>query len=325
VPYDLDVDLDLIPVAELEDLEVVASHETRRRGRAMRPLAWSLVVFIAIVAACARPLGTSAGTALPHAATPVHARLPDLREFAARDFIAISFVDGTHGFGIEQLSTATGIDSVYARFVATVDGGATWSSVGAPVLNAQDIAFVDAMHGVVATGPHAALATNDGGKTWSVTNVALGSVQAAHGSLWGVTACDRDEGEWCNVTIEQSLDGGQTWQHRTPPCGPTTEASLAAVDANIVWISCIGGAALAKSPSFDCADCGPPLVVGGTLSLYRSLDGGQTWRRLPKLPATRVFDAQLLASSANDATLDLDTGYFTTRDGGRSWHAVWES
>jgi hypothetical protein len=320
-------DLDVVPVAELEDVEPIrgAGQTRARRGgpsRATRPLAWSALVLVAVAALCARPLGTYAGTAMPRAAVPVHAPPPDLHDLVPGDFIGTSFVDHAHGYGIEQLSAAIGFDSAYARFVSTSDGGAIWAPVGRPLLNARGIAFVNATSGVVATGAHASLRTSDGGKTWSPTPVALDTVQVGGGGIWGVTACDGNSVEPCRVSVERSIDGGISWHARSLPCSPTMQPSVAAPDATTLWLSCVGGPALATSPTFDCVDCGNPITIGGTLSLYRSTDGGRSWREIPSVPQRRVFDAQLIASSPNAAAIEVDAAYFSTRDGGRSWQPV---
>jgi hypothetical protein len=133
----MQLDIGIVPVAELEDLEPVrVDVETRssrvRNRRATRHVAWSLVMLAAVAAICARPLGTYAGAATPHAAVPVHGAPPDLRALAPGVLIATSFIGRGRGYGVQQLWQAIGVDSAYARFIATSDGGTTWSVVGQP-------------------------------------------------------------------------------------------------------------------------------------------------------------------------------------------------
>jgi photosystem II stability/assembly factor-like uncharacterized protein len=189
-------------------------------------------------------------------------------------------------------------------------------------LNAHGVAFVDAGRGVIATGAHAALHSSDGGNTWSATDVALDSVQATGGSIWGVTSCEYGSVRVCHASIERSVDGGASWQMEPLPCSPTMQPSLAAADTSTLWLACVGGPALATSPTFSCADCGSPIAIGGTLSLYRSIDDGRSWRNIANVPERRVFDAQVIATSANAAALEVDAAYFSTRNGGRSWQAA---
>ena len=78
-----------------------------------------------------------------------------------------------------------------------------------------------------------------------------------------------------------------------------------------MWVLCTGTALSADYFS------------GSTLTaIYRSDDGGITWRSLHRPSASGAFRFSLLASSASIATIEADFRFYETTDGGRSWHLV---
>ncbi len=73
------------------------------------------------------------------------------------------------------------------------------------------------------------------------------------------------------TAIWYTADSGATWQNRTPPnCASQTQVnigSLAALDAQHVWMICISGGEFGANPA--------------TYTIYRSVDGGLAWQVTP--------------------------------------------
>jgi photosystem II stability/assembly factor-like uncharacterized protein len=182
--------------------------------------------------------------------------------------------------------------------------------------------------------------TSDGGTHWRVTSPSVpgGDVVARvcqvelvdrrHG--W-ISGCDLignriyGGGSDRYAAIERTTDGGRTWRVSAPNC-PACGGSLSFLDArrgfalgsNGVYASSDGGltwrfvahAPFRGSIEFLDADRGFALTWSG--HLYRTTDGGRTWRRLP-------FDALGLPRFgvvATDGTVE------STGDGGETWTAV---
>jgi photosystem II stability/assembly factor-like uncharacterized protein len=194
----------------------------------------------------------------------------------------------------------------------TPDGGRTWRRVPLPRalraarLGAGDVAFTSARDGLVAgdaTEPHVPVyATHDGGRTWRVvpmprgldrlTTVVLGPgvivvapgsrllVSTDEGRSWHsfAVASDAffcgvsrptDADLWATCTDLQprnrfilltSHDGGRTWIRRTSR-KPLDAEKLEAISGSEAWL----------------ADRPLPRAVG---ALWRTTDGGATWRRV---------------------------------------------
>ncbi|HEY42389.1 MAG TPA: hypothetical protein G4O11_00190 [Anaerolineae bacterium] len=189
----------------------------------------------------------------------------------------IEFIDSQHGWVL--IDYFLGAGSHGAELFRTVDGGRSWELIPEAYLtHGSGLDMIDTMHGwetsnhpiVVYMGLEV---TNDGGSTWqfqelpypselldveeyspfscSVSSPRLDSSQK--GSV--VVQCERD------YFLYTSADKGQTWDGKVIPGGPPE------------FITPLIGWDLEAAESGDVDETKP-------LHLYRTEDGGQTWREV---------------------------------------------
>ncbi|MBP7808464.1 MAG: T9SS type A sorting domain-containing protein [Bacteroidia bacterium] len=121
-------------------------------------------------------------------------------------------------YGLTDVYTRFGANDVWfgtnlGRVYHSNDQGQTWTvgSIGAtPYVN--DIAFRDAMNGIVMTNSNTAYTTSNGGSTWTQIpsidpNMGLNSICAIPGTSW-YASCGAGTG---NNVISYSTDDGATW------------------------------------------------------------------------------------------------------------------
>jgi photosystem II stability/assembly factor-like uncharacterized protein len=123
----------------------------------------------------------------------------------------------------------------------------------------------------------------------------------------GVFASVWDEG------VYVSSDGGEEWDSRNQ--GLTR-------DVQAVNLGRPDFSRLAVSPGF--AD-DRTVFLAGFDGLFRSTNGGRTWRQTRTLPMTNIVGLAVSPDYPNDRTLVLTTwlwGAFRSADGGKSWHAI---
>ena len=163
----------------------------------------------------------------------------------------LSFVDRQHGW----------MAGFGAEVYRTDDGGRSWrkqpTPAGGPL---RAIFFVDAQTGYAVGNAGTVVHTSDSGETW---NLCTGC--PAQADLLDVFFCDAGHG-WAVgdlSTFVRTKDGGRTWQSSRidPLSGPLTGVSFA--------------------PSLDPEFNGGPsfgLVVSAGGGIFRTLNGGKTWR-----------------------------------------------
>ena len=182
----------------------------------------------------------------------------------------------------------------------------------APRLQLMMASFGDADHGAVtmigASSP-AIYQTSNGGRTWT---------KHPPGAL-AMTFLDRDHAvAWGQAQLETTTDGGQTWRSSQVPFS---------LHSFVILV----GAGVTAGPTFlDPAnawwlDAGP-----GPPSLWRSTNGGGTWRRLEGagIPSGHRLGQPVFIDSLRGAIvmsgLETDSwpSVLTTQDGGESWQEV---
>jgi photosystem II stability/assembly factor-like uncharacterized protein len=209
-----------------------------------------------------------------------------------------------------QLASAKAVSQTVAwlagdagTVVRTIDGGATFTSVGGGAITTEDIyaiEAIDANTALVTTTPGATkiYRTTDGGASWTMvyTN-ASGFIDALHmfDANNGIAMGDPVAGAW---VILKTTNGGATWTPTgtEPPQGGGSEAgwnnSMWAI-GNTVWFGT------------------------NNSRVYRSVDGGTTWTytatTIPNTVSVAFVDATHGILGGNSGELARTT------DGGISW------
>ncbi|MGX7894116.1 WD40/YVTN/BNR-like repeat-containing protein [Tsuneonella sp. HG222] len=204
----------------------------------------------------------------------------------------------------------------------TDDGGATWQAVdtgGATIPGVCAIDVVPAAAGEAAIihaagrvgGPTGILRSIDGGKTWSVIDMAgriamitdVAFRDARTGFVFGATDVATAK---ANGLVLMTRDGGATW----------SEVYRSARTGEIIWKAHFPTRTTGYGAvqSYDQANSEQRVI--------KTTDGGATWREL-----TVVADSG--AREFGIGFIDADTGFigtakggFATEDGGQSWRAV---
>ncbi len=248
-------------------------------------------------------IGALGGCATPRAAPllpwqPVDEGLP-----AARSVLAFAVDPADPGL----LLAATNSPPQLWR---SVDGGATWQSVGQELggrLAHALLAAPDAAGVFLAGTSDGLFRSADRGLTWQAIADTPRPVTPPVGlerqgrSVYALLAgpgaalylAGEDNRPW------RSDDGGRTWQ----PLGAVPDA----------------GALLALAVSPD----GGRLLAGSDgAGLFRSADGGQTWQRAEDIPPTFVAGLWFDPFDGRIAYARTRAGLYRSADGGQSWHAV---
>ncbi len=193
----------------------------------------------------------------------------------------------------------------------TTDGGATWRRAArVPQVSANwylaDAAFVDPRHGWVVAGSSSrgVLArTTDGGRTWIGSSPVNPASSVSFSSpRRGYLLAASDSG----ASLLRTTDGGVSWVRIAR--APFQWGSVESVHGRDMWV--VGGDGLGR----------PGIDTQGRL--FRSRDGGRTWRwvRLPDEDAVRAFAAfgSRLVAAGNVGRMG-DLGVYVSSDGGRHW------
>jgi photosystem II stability/assembly factor-like uncharacterized protein len=269
--------------------------------------------------------------------------------------LQLFFLDAQTGWLSASTSYLDGTSGVYLGFrYETSDGGRNWQlvshvNVSAPVTSSNhcssELALVAFNNGSVFSSrtrgwsvkcdyaTAGLLTTRDGGQTWHVQDLPLrpqlcpctnqGGLPTFFNERSGVVQVLSNLG----VTMFATHDGGDTWQALPAfPALPLGLSSLNLAGANSFW---------ALVPPWGQKGLSPP----NAFSLYRSTDGGQTWKLVqsgirvgpaPKLAsATTVFlgfadDQHGLALASVQPSGSAYGVYelLKTSDGGHTWTVI---
>lgn len=199
------------------------------------------------------------------------------------------------------------------------DDGATWTQAQVPVqVMLTAVRMLDAQTGWAVGHDAAVLRTRDGGATWQLVHYA----PQAQLPLLDVWFQDADNGIAVGAfgTFLATADGGDTWTCR-----------------NACWEDDVGAGATHASPLLHAPDSdfeddfhlnaiapagtGRLFLAGEAGVLYRSDDGGETWRALPS-PYSGSWFGALALDTDTLLVAGLRGRLFRSEDAGESWTQI---
>lgn len=228
-------------------------------------------------------------------ATLVTATIKTLPGGGSGEIQTYTFADATHGWLVKG-------NAIWA----STDGGQTWTKRYEHDSAVTGLDFISAERGWVAADD-GLLATSDGGMTWQRVPAA-GEHKFAR-----VDFVDADHGwAYADQALIVTGDGGATWEPVATPCtGPKFgfefgRSPFSFVSRTVGFMVCGGEPSAGAQPK----------------QLYRTGDGGRTWRAAGDLMRSGYISDLYF--------LDENRGYFskyrgvlmTTTDGGKNWAAV---
>jgi photosystem II stability/assembly factor-like uncharacterized protein len=207
----------------------------------------------------------------------------------------IVFLDATNGWALGLGGAGCQVQGgeCTTSLLATGDGGATWYLAGSAGERLTNLRFVDLLHGwalaEVCAGSGLASrcrnelrATIDGGATWFETitegfsPTSLAFVDAERGWLAGWSCADPLDGGDCPAQVVATTDHGQTWTPQFAP--PNIQYGVSPL---VAFLNQQHGWLLA-TPSQNCS------MSGCWGLLYRTLDGGLTWKEIQPAGAWHI-------------------------------------
>ncbi len=232
---------------------------------------------------------------------------------------------GTTGGGLWKTTDAGG------SWLNISDGYFRTATIGAIAIAPSDpnIIYVGtgehAVRGVMTSAGDGMYKSTDGGKTWQPTgldssmHIASIAVHPQNSSLVYVAVQGAVHGPSQQRGIYRSEDGGQHWQ-RLLFINPTTGASDLSMDEH--------NPRILYAAMWDHLRTPWQVVSGGEGSgLYKSIDGGNSWKKLSKGLPEKMGKTAIDVSPANPAVVyanieATEGGVFRSADGGDSWEQV---
>jgi photosystem II stability/assembly factor-like uncharacterized protein len=155
-----------------------------------------------------------------------------------------------------------------------------------------------------------------GGPVW-ISQLQMTSVATGWALLWTGNPDAK-----APMQLGRTTDGGRTWQVVTPTATPplaTADLVLSAATADRAWLA----VAISKSAGGG---------SGGTTRVYRTGNGGRTWRRSQPLPGSELVALGLsgrsrgwLLESLGEAMNENPVKLYQTSDGGSHWSPLAKS
>lgn len=248
---------------------------------------------------------------------------------------------------VKPTSPTLAVASLRDRLVRTLDGGQSWHTLSLPWASDEITALLWLADGSLgaATGQGRLYRSPDNGDTW----VAGGDGLPAGRAILALAAIEQSvagrpprllAGSWTG--LYGSEDGGLTWTELAPTLGaPEAHVLLSTPDSLLLgtqaglfrwqpeaeqWVAAAAELARQGVAALAAAPTDPARLYAGTVTngVYRSDDGGQSWRPMPSLGVG-------VPALAVDPT-DPDHVYmlaawervYESNDGGQSWLALWE-
>jgi photosystem II stability/assembly factor-like uncharacterized protein len=222
-----------------------------------------------------------------------------------RFLFTVDFAGATHGWAAGQRGT-----------IWRTQDGSTWQPLAAPLLQYDDVAFVDAAgQKAYALGfdskiqRFAVVKTTDGGATWR--RVRTNQHRQVADDLFFLDAqCGWIAGaQHHRAYLLATADGGATWRRITP-----TAAGVRLYDFKQIWFADArhGWVAAEKLKSVGRSETILP-------TLLRTTDGGLTWREVKSRSSGRIDATHLEFKGSRSGWAVGRTGVWRTVNGGATW------
>jgi photosystem II stability/assembly factor-like uncharacterized protein len=221
-----------------------------------------------------------------------------------------------------------------ALLAATTNGGTTWqvqddqlpTGYGQANEYPGQIEFVGSHGYLWGMTPGAVSAplwvTTDGGTSWQMAPIGplVYDVSVIGTNVWAlIGACTASSPATCALTLEQSVDGGASWQAGSALADVGGESSMTP-PVELARITPRGAYILTSSPQAR---------AGSNFALLYTADDGQTWQTRP-VPCSGAWDlgAEMAASSTDDLWLlcgsqgsggSQSKELYRSSDGGQTW------
>lgn len=229
---------------------------------------------------------------------------------------SVYFIDQNRGWSVGSIFDRSGVKREYEGIIlSTNDGGTTWVTLASGFGHAlRDIFFVDENLGW-AVGDHTIVRSDDGGRSWVSQT---GGPEDWDSPLAGVSLnavhfIDSETGWAVGNEIVKSENGGENWSIQEWAKSGNSDVQF--VDHNLGYIL-----------TYD--------------SVLKTINGGKSWEEYTILDdnpgGLGLTDLHFIDSDTGwavgyglglgpDVNFGRSSAVFETKDGGVTWHAIWEA